>query len=368
MARKGGHDRGLFERPKGSGVWWIHYHDVDGRKHREKVGPKALARKRYMQRKTEITEGRYFPNAHRRVALFDGLLDDYREAKRREGKAVMQGEFAWRRLLKAFGGRRGETITVREVEEWRAAMLETLSVASVNRHLTLLRAILNRAVRDGRLDVSKKPAIKLLKENNGRVRYLSDGEEAHLIEALPEWLRPLVLTAIHTGMRKSELLKLKWDDIDLAAGAITIREAKSGETERIPTNQTVRQMLAALREARMRRAKKTGDARELFGRYVFCAPGGGYLHDLNRYWYPAVKAAGVEDLRFHDLRHTFCSRLVMSGADLYQVQRLARHRRPEMTMRYAHLSPAHLRAAVELLDAPGPKPWTAVPKQAVDES
>ena len=118
----------------------------------------------------------------------------------------------------------------------------------------------------------------------------------------------------------------------------------------------------------MRRAKRTGDARALFGRYVFCAPGGGYLHDLNRYWYPAMKAAGVEDLRFHDLRHTFCSRLVMSGADLYRVQRLARHRRPEMTMRYAHLSPAHLRAAVELLDAPGLKPWATNTARSIGDS
>jgi integrase len=251
MARKGGQDRGLFERPADSGVWWIRYFDGDGRERREKVGPKALARKRYMQRKTEIAEGRYFPRARRRAVLFDDLLDDYREAKRREGKAVMQGEFAWRRLAKAFGGRRADTITVREIEELRDGMLETLSVASVNRHMTLLRAILNRGIRDGRLDPAKKPAIRLLKENNGRVRYLSEGEEAHLIAALPEWLRSLVMTAIHTGMRRGELLKLKWDGVDLAAGAITIREAKSGETERIPVNQTVRRMLPALREERM---------------------------------------------------------------------------------------------------------------------
>jgi integrase len=307
--------------------------------------------------KRAIARGEWPPKAQPKAARFDELLTDYREAKRREGKAVMNGEFAWRRLMARFGGRLACEITVREVEAWRDEMLDTLSVASVNRHLTLLRAILNRGIRDGRLDPAKKPAVKLLKENNGRVRYLTDAEEAHLSEALPAWLRPLVTVAIHTGMRRGELLKLKWNDVDMAAGAITIREAKSGETERIPINQTARQTLAALRDERRQRAKRTGDARELFGRFVFCAPGGGYLHDLNRYWYPAVSAAGIGDLRFHDLRHTFCSRLVMSGADLYRVQQLARHRRPEMTMRYAHLSPAHLRAAVELLDAPGLKPW-----------
>jgi hypothetical protein len=92
VARKSGRDRGLFEYPKGSGVWWINYWDGDGREHSEMVGPKGLARKRYMQRKTEIAEGRCFPNARKRAARFDDLLDDYREAKRREGKAVMQGD------------------------------------------------------------------------------------------------------------------------------------------------------------------------------------------------------------------------------------------------------------------------------------
>jgi hypothetical protein len=149
MARKGGQDRGLFEYPKTSGVWWINYWDGDGREHSEKVGPKRLARKRYMQRKTQIAEGRYFLNVRRRAALFDDLLAGYREAKRREGKAVMQGEFAWRRLLKAFSGRRADMITVREVEELHDGMLEALGVASVIRHLTLLRAILNRGKRTG---------------------------------------------------------------------------------------------------------------------------------------------------------------------------------------------------------------------------
>jgi integrase len=245
-------------------------------------------------------------------------------------------------------------ISAREVECWRDEMLGSLSVASVNRHLTLFRAILNRAVRDGRVEPQNVPAVKLLKENNSRVRYLTNGEEAHLIEALPEWLGPLVITAIHTGLRRGELLKLRWNDVDLNAGAVTIHKGKSGFTERIPINQTVRQKLARILEERRQRARATGDARELFGRYVFCAPGGGYLHALNRYWYPAVKRAGIEDFRFHDLRHTCLSRLAMKGADFYAIQRLARHRRPEMTMRYAHLSPGHLRTVAELLDAPVP--------------
>jgi integrase len=354
MARKAeGRDESLIEEPKGSGNWFVRiYHG--GRRYKRRAASKSHARQLRDEIRVAIRRGEWPPKAKSRTVLFDELLDDYRYAKRREGKAVMQGEFAWRRLHAAFGGRRADELSAREVESLRDEMLQTLSVASVNRHLTLLRAILNRAVRDGRLDMEKNPAIKLLKETNGRVRYLSDGEEAHLMESLPAWLRPLVLTAIHTGLRRGELLKLRWNDVDLIAGAITISKGKSGFTERIPINQTVRQVLARVHGERRQWARATGDARELFGRFVFCAPGGGYLHALNRYWYPAMKRAGIEDFRFHDLRHTCLSRLAMKGADFYAIQRLARHRRPEMTMRYAHLSPGHLRTVAELLDAPAP--------------
>src|SRR5271154_2587054 len=105
MARQGGKDRGLFERPSGSGVWWIRYHDAGGTERRERIGSKALARKRYMQCKTEIAEGRFFPRARPRPVRFNELLDDYREAKRREGKAVMASNVGYERLSKRFGGR-----------------------------------------------------------------------------------------------------------------------------------------------------------------------------------------------------------------------------------------------------------------------
>ena len=84
--------------------------------------------------------------------------------------------------------------------------------------------------------------------------------------------------------------------------------------------------------------------------YVFTAPEGGYIHSLNRYWYPALKLSRIEKFRFHDLRHTFASRAAMSGVDLYTLQALMRHRSPQMTRRYAHLSAAHQREALRLLD------------------
>jgi integrase len=85
--------------------------------------------------------------------------------------------------------------------------------------------------------------------------------------------------------------------------------------------------------------------------YVFAAPRGGFMHAFDRYWYPALHRAEIPDFHFHDLRHTFASRLAMKGVDLYRVQTLMGHKTPEMTKRYAHLNPDTLREAVERLDA-----------------
>jgi integrase len=368
MARKHGHDRGLFERPARSGVWWIRYFDGDGRERREKVGPKALARKRYMQRKTEIAEGRYFPNARRRAVLVDELVGEYREAKRREGKAVMASEVGYRRLLERFGGRRADTIATGEVEEWRDDMRESLAPATVNLHLTILRAVLRLGMRNGRLEASAVPAIRGLKANNARVRYLTDDEESRLITALPKLLRPLITIALHTGMRRGELLNLTWDDIDFVSGTIFVRTSKSGEGRRLPMSPTAHRTLSALWQARRKRLSARVVRQSEAGRFVFAAPHGGFMLNLGRAWYPGLERAKLEGLHFHDLRHTFASRLVMNGVDLYRVQILMGHKTPAMTLRYAHLSPQHLRAAVATLDAPGPKPWSVACEQGAADS
>src|SRR5262249_11483148 len=103
------------------------------------------------------------------------------------------------------------------------------STATVNHHLQLLRAILLRAVNNRRLRREDVPPIKLENPNNKRVRYLTDEEEMKLRAQLPEWFRPLITLAIHTGMRKGELQNLKWQDVDLDTLSIRTREAKSGE-------------------------------------------------------------------------------------------------------------------------------------------
>ncbi len=351
MARKDGKDRGLYEHPKGSGVWWVCYFDAIGRRHRERAGTKALARKIYEKRKTEIREERYFPPDRRHAVMFEEILEDYRRSLESEHRAQAWGPERYRRLREAFGNQPVSIITPAAVEAFRDELLRDHAPATVNRHLQLLRAVFLRAIRDGKVESTPTGKVRLYRENNKRERYLGDDEERRLFDALPSWLHPLVTVALHTGMRKSELLKLRWDDVDFVSATITIRNPKSGEDEHLVMNDTAIRILKALRELRSKVvALNDRAARSHRSGYVFTAPEGGYIHALNRYWYPALRRAEILGFRFHDLRHTFASRAAMSGVDMYTLQALMRHRSPQMTQRYAHLSAAHQREAVRLLD------------------
>jgi len=347
--------RGVYEHPKGSGVFWIHYYDR-GQRHRERIGARALAIAVREKRRTEIREGRYFPATRRRAVLFDDLLADYRKAKEREGKEIQRGEYGYRRLLEAFGGRRADAIVARDVEVFRDQLMETLAPASVVRHLTLLRAILNRAVRDGRLTTLPTRGVKWPKENNRRVRCLADDEEARLMRKLPVRLRPLAVLALNTGMRRGELLALCWKDIDLVNRTITISKAKSGEGRRLPMNKQAYEALSALRRKTIRAGGASADLAAFREAPVFGPSATAMKMVLNRHFGRALDAAKIEDFHFHDLRHTAASRLAMGGIDLYTIGELLGHKTLTMTARYAHLLPEHLKRAVGMLDNHKPAP------------
>ncbi|HEY9158308.1 site-specific integrase [Candidatus Binatus sp.] len=379
MARKEeSYGPNIVADPRRPGAFYVRIYHA-GVHYKRRAASPSHARELREEIRVAIRKGEWPPKPKAKLALLDELLETYREEKQREGKAVMDSDVGFRRLLERFGGRRADSLTAREVKEWRDALLEGHTPATVNRHLTILRAILRMGMRDRKIEAGAIPEIEPFAENNKRVRYLTADEELRLLEKLPEWLRPLVMVAIHTGMRRGELLNLMWADVDFVGGIIFVRTSKSGEGRRIPMSPTAHRTLSALREARRKRLKARVVRREAANPHVFSAPQGGLILNLNRVWYGrtprskravgpvanacpsasegVIKRAGLEGLRFHDLRHTFASRLVMNGVDLFRVQTLMGHKSPMMTLRYAHLSPEHLRAAVATLDAPGVKPW-----------
>jgi integrase len=213
-------------------------------------------------------------------------------------------------------------------------------------------------VRDKRLDANALPQFELFKEKNQRIRWLTDEEEVRLMASAPAYLRPLLFVAIHTGLRRGELLDLRWNDVDVVGENIHVRKSKSGKGRYVSIDSDVVRMLSGLKAAWRERLRARVVRQSEANGFVFSAPRGGVMSNLNRVWYPLLERTELQGLHFHDLRHTYGSRLVMLGVPIYTVQKLMGHKKIEMTMRYAHLAPGHLRAAVELLAGDGQKPWS----------
>jgi len=175
------------------------------------------------------------------------------------------------------------------------------------------------------------------RENNLRTRFLGADEEAALRgkirELCPEREAELDL-ALNTGLRRNEQWRLRWQDVNLRAGIITIPQSKHGAARHVPINSVAEKALALL-------------AATCNGSEYVCAGSDTRRGAIGSWFERCVHEAGIADFRWHDLRHTFASRLAMVGVPLRTLAELLGHRTLAMVMRYAHLSPAHLRDAVE---------------------
>ena len=215
------------------------------------------------------------------------------------------------------------------------------ATSTVNREIACLHHVFNKAVEWEMIDKSPfdRGRTLIMKENNQRVRYLTEVEITRLLDACKSkpHLHRIVICALHTGMRKGEILSLKWSQI--RDGFIYLEQTKTKERRAIPVNETLEK---ALREIR----KGQG----LTSKYVFTYATRSFSR-VDRAFHGALKRAKIEDFRFHDLRHTFASHVLMKGGTLKDVQKLLGHKSMTMTLRYAHLSQDHKRNAVNLLNS-----------------
>jgi integrase len=254
-----------------------------------------------------------------------------------------------------FGDRKLSQITYLDLETYRNKRKATptwgtkpRTDASVNREMALISHMLNKAAEWGLLENSpfKKGKRLMLKENNHRLRFLTESEIEALLKACDDLktysphLSPIVETALLTGMRRGELLSLKWEQI--RNGFIYLTETKSGKARQIPINDRLAGVLRGVRQGN-----------QLKSPYVFCDSQGRRFYQVRRSFTSVCRRAGIEAFRFHDLRHTFASQLVMNGVSLKAVQELLGHADIKMTMRYSHLSQAHLQDAVAVLNKIG---------------
>jgi integrase len=212
----------------------------------------------------------------------------------------------------------------------------------------LLSAIFREAWDREYVELNHVRGVKLLPELNKRVRWLTDDEETKLLAGCAVHLRPIIMVAIHSGMRKGELLSLTWGDVDFDQRLVRVR-AENSKTHRqryIPMNDTLYATLKSLAPENDR----WGASLLVFGHLDADPRWSGQRKSVRTAFETACTRGGIVDLRFHDLRHTFASRLVQAGVALNRVAELLGHSTLQVTMRYAHLAPQNLVDAVKLLD------------------
>lgn len=190
---------------------------------------------------------------------------------------------------------------------------------------------------------TNNPVQKIAKEKvrNLIERWLTPEEEQRLLAASPTWLQEIIVFALHSGMRRGEIMNLHWSHVDLARRTLTILEQKNGARDTLPVNDTAMAVLQT------RAAVRTSNTEAVF------LNGAGHprnARNLLRAFYPAMRKAGITRFRFHDLRHTFATRLIQAGVDVYTVQKLGRWKTISMVLRYAHHEPESLRSGAEVLD------------------
>ena len=344
--------------------WHIDYRLPNGKRRREKIGSsKKLAETVYQKRKVEIAEGKFLDVVKNEKIRFEDFAQDYLNIhSKQHKKSWVTDSYHIKDLERFFKGKYLFTITPKDIEHFRMERLKEevsgsrkVSASTVNRQMGTLRGIFNKAIVWGKLQVNPMKSVQFLKEPQGRLRFLEREEIVKLLANCTNKLKPIVVLALFTGMRRGEILGLKWHDIDVKRNIITLLDTKNGDKREVPMNEQVKTALIRVRKNPV-------------SPFVFCNEKGEPWHDIRKSFSTALGKSGITNFRFHDLRHTFASQLVMSGVDLNTVRELMGHKDITMTLRYSHLASSHKQHAVDVLGKKMDTFWTLSPKLEISEN
>jgi integrase len=376
----------LYVGTSGSKVWYLYYYDTNGKKASKKLGGADKLTVAQARSLAQDVGGRVIRGENvkkekpaPKFTYGDFLKNHYEPwvvSQRKSGQETM------RSINAAFGflmSQPLEDLSSIDLEQWRTKRIrEGRKAATINRLMVALKASINWAVNHDLIKENPLARIGRLKESdsNVKVRYLSDEERGRLMAALNErekrirtgrqshneylatreretkpelsgkfadYLKPMVLVSLYSGLRRGSLFGLKWNDIDFFTKTMTIRpdNDKPEKTLQLPMNSVVVETLTAWKE---QNSPVEDDA------LIFPSPvSGGELNNVKKSWANLLKDARITNFRWHDMRHDFASQLVMKGVDLNTVRELMGHADMKMTMRYAHLTPSSKLRAVEVL-------------------
>ena len=332
---------GVYQRADRPG-FWISFTDPRGRRRRRKVaGAHTLqqARAALAAELQNVERARIYGVAPPSPEAFGSVVARYLKHQKarltgagyERTRGVAEGN-----LTAFFGVLKIGDIRRADVQRYVTHRSGEVSPGTVVRELNILKRLFTLCVEWEAIPFNPASGVKSPRVPAGRVRYLQPGEFRALLAVCPEWLRPIVGLAVATGMRRGEILALRWLDVDRTGERLLLAQTKNGEGRIVYLNALALKVLDAQPSGQATAADRVfGD---VTGEQVSMA----FLR--------AASAAKIEDFSFHDLRHTAASWLRMKGADIHTVAQLLGHKDLRMAARYQHLSPAFLADAVKKLD------------------
>ena len=354
-------ERGIYRL---DGFYYAEFYDQFKKRHIKKCSTLQFARRYLSIKRTEVWQNRFDPTSVRSEKdnlTFDSLAKERLDTSKgdKQYKAEL-GRLNWWR--KRFKNCLVKSISHQDISKALVDLAESGKKPSTrNRYLTSLKATFNLGITNERIEKSPCRNIQRVKENNQAVRWLKPSEEKQLLEVMPLRNQLLVKIALHTGLRRGEQMSLQWSDVDFKRRQITIRETKVGVVQCQPMNETAFEAFKKLRELPLHVSGEvfywinqwTGD------------PNMKQYQKLGRTWKRYCEMAGIDKCRWHDLRHSFASRLVIAGESIVVVKELMRHSNINITMRYIHLAPSSTQNALNVLDKvyDNPEIWEEIDLQ-----
>jgi integrase len=341
MSEEPKHHRGVYEYPKGSGIFWILYYE-NGRRHRERIGKKSLAIKRYAARKTEILEGRYFPprQSHTVEELIEIVRNDYRTNR----KKMEPVETSWKRMKSTFANVNADSIRTDDLAAYIDKQLKAgYAPASINRDFAYLKRAYRLATRCTPPKVQRIPSFpERLREAPPRSGFVEREEYERLMaHAGEDWLRCFLAIAYAYGFRKHEILGLRIANIETDFIRLHHGTTKSGRGRIAPLTTEVRKYLAPCMKG------KSKDDFLLTRDY-------GRVLDFRARWSRLIEAANLPKLLVHDLRRSAVRQLVRKGVPESVAMAISGHRTTAVFLRYDITSETDVLEAGKRLDAKTP--------------
>lgn len=339
------------DKRRGGEIWAIGYADVDGRlrKERTKAANRTLARRILADREDAVERARLqnmrsvkellAPKTCPTIRIFSEEYMTHVDAQCSEGTAKRYRNLLKNAILPRLGSLTLKEATAGHIQKYADGRLKEVSPASTRQELMFLSGMFREAIKRDIID--RNPLVRVDKPaiSNLIVRYLDHDEEKNLLAFTREPLRSAIRISIHSGLRDGELRNLTWADVRLRERAIVVRNTKSKRDRIVPMSRTLYELLDKM-------------PRHIKSPYVITNTDTGtkYDHFNNTAWKKALVDAGVKNFRWHDLRHTFGSRLAQAGVPILTIKELMGHSQITVTMRYAHLAPSNLQTAVTVLD------------------